>query len=88
KGSGSGQNKRLLLHCTFPWCGIGMWILGERPAIQFYIALIVMIISTYFMIKDTIELQHTHSHIHVHGEDTENHEHKHPAMPHEHLHFA
>ena len=33
-----------------------MILLNERPRIQFYVALIIMIISTYFMVKDTIEL--------------------------------
>lgn len=39
-----------------PFLGValGMLILGERPAFQFYIALIVMILSTYIMVKDTI----------------------------------
>lgn len=43
-----------------------MLLLNERPSIQFYVALIIMIISTYFMVQDTIELQHTHEHEHVH----------------------
>ncbi len=32
-----------------------MILLGERPAIQFYIAMIIMIVSTVFMIKDSID---------------------------------
>lgn len=66
-----------------PFLGVafGMLILGERPAVQFYAALIVMVVSTYFMIKDTIELQHTHEHTHTHT-----HEHRHGDMVHTHEH--
>ena len=90
---------------AFLYLGVafGMLFLGERPAAQFYAALLVMVLSTYFMVKDTVELQHTHEHshththehrhgnvvhIHVHGEDTNDHSHSHKAMPHEHLHSA
>ena len=39
-----------------PFLGVAfsMLLLGERPGIQFYMALIIMVISTYFMVKDTI----------------------------------
>lgn len=60
-------------------------VLGEQiPAIQWMIcvlALVIMVISTYFMVKDTIELQHTHEHEHTHT-----HEHRHGDVVHTHEH--
>lgn len=78
-----GAAKTSAYYSIAPFLGVafGMLILGERPAIQFYFALIVMIISTYFMIKDTIELQHTHEHTHTHT-----HEHSHGDIVHSHEH--
>ena len=53
-----GAAKTSAYYSIAPFLGVafGMLIWGERPGIRFYIALVVMIISTYFMIKDTIEL--------------------------------
>ena len=78
-----GAAKTSAYYSIAPFLGVafGMLILGERPGIQFYVALVVMIISTYFMIKDTIELQHTHEHSHVHT-----HEHRHGDVVHVHEH--
>lgn len=78
-----GAAKTSAYYSIAPFLGVafGMLILGERPAIQFYVALVVMIISTYFMIKDTVELQHTHEHRHTHT-----HEHRHGDMIHTHEH--
>ena len=69
-----GAAKTSAYYSIAPFLGVafGMLILGERPALQFYVALAVMIVSTYFMIQDTIELQHTHEHNH-----TQTHEHAH-----------
>ncbi len=78
-----GAAKTSAYYSIAPFLGVafGMLILGERPEIQFYVALAVMIISTYFMIKDTIELQHTHEHNHTHT-----HEHSHGDIVHSHEH--
>lgn len=78
-----GAAKTSAYYSIAPFLGVafGMLILGERPAVQFYFALIVVIISTYFMIKDTIALQHTHEHNHTHI-----HEHHHGEMMHTHEH--
>jgi len=78
-----GAAKTSAYYSIAPFLGVafGMLILGERPTIQFYVALIVMIFSTYFMIKDTIELQHTHEHTHTHT-----HEHRHGDTVHSHEH--
>ena len=80
-----GAAKTSAYYSIAPFLGVafGMLILGERPAIQFYVALIVMIVSTYFMIKDTIELQHTHEHSHTH---THEHSHGDTVHTHEHTH--
>ena len=43
-------------------CVLVLGFVAYGLSIQFYVALIIMIISTYFMVKDTIELQHTHEH--------------------------
>lgn len=81
-----GAAKTSAYYSIAPFLGVafGMLILGERPAIQFYAALAVMIISTYFMIKDTIELQHTHEHEHTH---THEHSHGNTVHCHEHTHI-
>lgn len=83
-----GAAKTSAYYSIAPFLGVAfsMVILHERPEIQFYVALAVMIVSTYFMVKDTVELQHTHehrhgdivhTHLHTHGEDSENHTHTH-----------
>jgi drug/metabolite transporter (DMT)-like permease len=63
-----GAAKTSAYYSIAPFLGVafGMLLLDERPAIQFYIALLVMVVSTYFMIKDTVELQHSHEHVHTH----------------------
>lgn len=78
-----GAAKTSAYYSIAPFLGVafGMLFLGERPPVQFYVALIVMIVSTYFMIKDTIELQHTHEHTHTHT-----HEHRHGDIVHSHEH--
>lgn len=59
-----------------------MLLLGERPSIQFYGAMLLMIVSTIIMVKDSIALQHTHEHEHTHT-----HEHIHDDLPdHRHVH--
>lgn len=78
-----GAAKTSAYYSIAPFLGVAfsMLLLSERPSIQFYIALVIMIISTYFMVKDTIELQHTHGHEHVHT-----HEHRHGDVVHTHEH--
>ncbi|MDO4312644.1 MAG: hypothetical protein Q4C52_06140 [Eubacteriales bacterium] len=55
----------------------GFLYLGERPVWQFYIAFIIMVISTVMMIEDSIQLQHTHEHAH---HKLENHNHLHMSQ--------
>ena len=78
-----GAAKTSAYYSIAPFLGVAfsMLLLGEKPNVQFYLALIIMIISTYFMVKDTIELQHTHEHEHTHT-----HEHSHGDMVHTHEH--
>ena len=80
-----GAAKTSAYYSIAPFLGVafGMLLLGERPAIQFYIALVIMVISTWFMVKDTIELQHTHEHEHTH---THEHRHEENVHTHEHTH--
>lgn len=81
-----GAAKTSAYYSIAPFLGVafGILLLGERPAIQFYIGLVIMIISTVLMVNDTISLQHTHVHAHTHT-----HEHMHGGLPHihEHTHF-
>lgn len=87
-----GAAKTSAYYSIAPFFGVvfSMIFVGERPQIQFYIALAIMIISTILMVKDTIELQHTHehqhikngvmythTHIHIHNGDSQIHEHSH-----------
>lgn len=78
-----GAAKTSAFYSIAPFLGVAfsMLLLNERPSMQFYVALIIMIISTYLMVKDTIELQHTHEHEHTHT-----HEHNHGDMVHTHEH--
>ena len=78
-----GAAKTSAYYSVAPFLGVifGVLILGERPAAQFYLALIIMAVSTWFMVKDTVELQHTHEHEHIHT-----HEHSHGDCVHTHEH--
>ena len=78
-----GAAKTSAYYSIAPFLGVafGMLMLGERPAVQFYIGLGIMIIATVLMIKDTIALQHTHDHSHIH-----NHAHRHGDLVHSHEH--
>ena len=78
-----GAAKTSAYYSIAPFLGVvfGMLIFGERPGISFYAALLLMIVSTILMVKDTIALQHTHVHTHVHT-----HEHRHGDLVHTHEH--
>ena len=83
-----GAAKTSAYYSVAPFWGVAfsMVLLKERPSLQFFVALIIMIFSTVLMVKDTIELQHTHehrhgdlvhTHLHTHSGDSEEHEHEH-----------
>lgn len=78
-----GAAKTSAYYALAPFLGVAfsMALLGERPALQFYIALALMAVSAILMAKDTIALQHSHLHTHVHS-----HEHSHNGHAHTHLH--
>ena len=78
-----GAAKASAYYSIAPFLGVafGMLLLNERPGIQFYVGLTVMIVATVLMVKDTIGLQHTHEHSHVHT-----HEHRHGDLLHTHVH--
>lgn len=78
-----GAAKTSAFYSIAPFLGVafGMALLKERPEVQFYVALAIMVISTIFMVKDSIALQHTHEHEHTHT-----HEHRHGDWVHTHEH--
>lgn len=78
-----GAAKTSAYYSIAPFLGVAfsMLLLGERPALQFYVAGVIMAVATVLMIKDSIALQHTHEHEHVH-----NHEHRHGDIVHSHEH--
>ena len=51
-----GAAKTSAYYAVAPFLGVtfSMLMLGELPGAQFYVALLIMGISTYFMIKDTL----------------------------------
>ena len=78
-----GAAKTSAYYSVAPFLGVlfGVVLLGERPGLQFYIGLVIMIGATVLMVKDTISLQHTHAHSHTHT-----HEHAHGDLIHAHAH--
>lgn len=88
-----GAAKTSAYYSIAPFLGVlfGALLLRERPGIQFYIGLVIMMVATVLMAKDTIALQHTHAHIHTHihehthGDLTHSHEHSH-THSHTHIH--
>ena len=81
-----GAAKTSAYYSIAPFLGVmfSMVLLREKPELQFYIALVIMVVSTYFMLKDTIELQHTHEHEHIH---THKHSHGNTVHTHSHSHI-
>ena len=78
-----GAAKTSAYYSVAPFLGVifGVMLLGERPGIQFYIGLAIMVAATVLMVRDTITLQHTHEHTHTHI-----HEHTHGNLTHTHEH--
>ena len=79
-----GAAKTSAYYAVAPFIGVAlsMLILGERPALSFYLGLAVMAAATWLMVKDTVCLQHTHPHSHVHT-----HAHCHDGVVHTHEHI-
>lgn len=78
-----GAAKTSAYYSIAPFLGVafGVILLGERPGVQFYVGLVMMVAATVLMVKDTITLQHTHEHAHVHT-----HQHRHGQLMHSHEH--
>lgn len=78
-----GAAKTSAYYSIAPFLGVAFSVLflGERPTLQFYVALAIMVASTLIIVKDTIQLQHTHEHQHTHT-----HEHTHGSIVHTHEH--
>lgn len=78
-----GAAKTSAFYAVAPFLGVAfsMALLRERPALPFYLALLIMLCATVFMVKDTVTLQHSHSHSHTHT-----HEHRHGDLVHTHAH--
>lgn len=78
-----GAAKTSAYYSVAPFLGVAfsLLLLGERPAPQFYAALLLMAVSTVLMAKDSVALQHTHEHTHTHT-----HEHRHGDLVHTHEH--
>lgn len=78
-----GAAKTSAWYSIAPFLGVifGLALLGERPGIQFYFGLVIMILATVLLVKDTISLQHTHEHSHTHD-----HTHRHGDLVHTHPH--
>jgi len=78
-----GAAKTSAYYSLAPFLGVifGILLLSERPGLQFYLGLVIMIVATVLMVRDTISLQHTHEHVHTHT-----HEHSHGKLVHIHAH--
>ena len=78
-----GAAKTSAWYSIAPFLGVifGVLGLGERPGVQFFLGLAIMIAAAVLMVKDTISLQHIHEHTHVHD-----HAHRHGDLVHSHAH--
>lgn len=78
-----GAAKTSAYYSVAPFLGVAfsMLLLGERPGLQFWAAVVIMVAATVLMVKDTVTLQHTHAHTHTHT-----HEHRHGDLVHTHEH--
>ncbi len=88
-----GAAKTSAFYSVAPFLGVGFsfLILGERPTLQFYAALIIMLVSTAIMIKDTLGNEklysgYEHTHEHRHGDVVHTHAHRHMIYNPMHIH--
>lgn len=79
-----GAAKTSAYYSIAPFLGVlfSILLIGERPLLNFYIALFIMVATTILMVRDSIELQHDHIHGHLHT-----HEHAHGDLVHSHEHL-
>ena len=78
-----GAAKTSAYYSVAPFLGVAFSFLlfAEKPGLQFFAGLAIMVIATVLMVKDTISLQHDHEHEHFHT-----HEHSHDDVTHSHEH--
>lgn len=78
-----GAAKTSAFYSVAPFLGVAfsMLLLRERPALPFYLALLIMLFATVLMVRDTITVQHSHAHRHAHT-----HKHRHGDLIHNHEH--
>ncbi len=86
-----GAAKTSAFYSAAPFLGVGFsfLLLGERPGPQFYPALLLMLLATGLMIRDTLgaDSTYTHTHPHQHGGVTHTHQHRHAALNPVHMHL-
>ena len=78
-----GAAKTSAYYSISPFLGVifSLFLPGEGLGLRFFIGLVIMIIATVLLARDTISLQHTHEHTHRHT-----HEHSHDGVAHTHEH--
>ncbi len=88
-----GAAKTSAFYSVAPFLGVGFsfLLLGERPGLQFYLALGIMVLSTVLMIQDTLGRESmlsgiTHTHAHRHGNLVHTHPHHHSVLGVVHMH--
>ena len=76
-----GAAKTSAYYSIAPFLGVAFSFIlfAEKPGIQFFIGLAIMVVATVLMVKDTSSLQHDHEHVHYHT-----HEHSHDGVSHTH----
>ncbi len=92
KDLGAAKTSAFYSVAPFLGVGFGFLFLGEKPGLQFYLALVVMALSTYLMILDTLGSGallpgYTHSHAHKHGATVHTHAHRHVSISPLHMHL-
>ncbi len=89
-----GAAKTSAFYSVAPFLGVGFsfLLIGEKPGVQFYLALGVMVLGTVLMVRDTLGDEkmlpgYTHSHAHRHGETIHTHAHRHSSLSPLHMHL-
>ncbi len=88
-----GAAKTSAFYSAAPFIGVffSFIILAERPALQFYVAFVIMIISTLITAKESLGNEklyngYTHTHQHRHGDIVHTHQHRHYVFNPLHIH--
>jgi len=91
-----GAARTSVYYALAPFVGVGLSLLffGQQFAMPFWIALLIMIVGTYFAVSENHDHQHTHEmleheHRHDHGDAHHDHTHEAPVVrehSHKHVH--